>query len=154
MLDSLQARAEQTLDTIQAGAEQTLASLRAAAEQARPAAAPPALALAPQAPGAPESLDEGLWEVCEIDCWRGYLKSEFYATAMTPEGEEYAAGRSPAFRWRGNGAPEPTTEAVAAAHEALVAQLAREGWEPYEDGPAWYSRRLRRRPQRSFFPQS
>jgi hypothetical protein len=156
MLDSLQARAEQTLATIQAGAEQTLASLRAAAEQARPAAGPPPLAAdqrpapprqrARELPPAAEPLpgpSEGVWEVCEIDCWRGYLKSEFYATASTPDGADYAAGRSPAFRWRGSGPPEPT-EAVAAAHEALVARLEREGWERYERGSLWYSQRLRR----------
>jgi hypothetical protein len=150
MLDSLQARAEQTLATIQAGAEQTLASLRAAAAQARPAAAEP-LPPAPQAPAAVEPLppaEQSVWEICEIDCWRGYLKSEFYATATTPEGEEYAAGRSPAFRWRGSGPPEPSIEAVAAAHEALVARLERDGWERYERGSIWYRERLRRSSRR------
>ncbi|MGH3005724.1 MAG: hypothetical protein ACRDOS_07475 [Gaiellaceae bacterium] len=86
----------------------------------------------------------GGWEECEIDWWRGYVKSDFYALAARPGGERYVAARSPSFRsWRS----EPPLEegAGAEAHARLVARLVADGWEPVGSGLAWYKTRLRRR---------
>lgn len=85
------------------------------------------------------------WEYCEIDWWRGYVKSNFVARATTPGDADYVVRESPMFRWRGNGIPDATPESTA-AHERLIEKLLAEGWE--EDGatsPAWFARSFRRR---------
>jgi hypothetical protein len=87
-------------------------------------------------------------EFCQIGWWRGYVKSEFYADAIGPEGDRYRAGTSPAFRWWRSTPPERTKAAVA-AHEALVAKLLRAGWEPEEQGFEWYEARFSRTRPRS-----
>ncbi|MGH3031341.1 MAG: hypothetical protein ACRDNE_11395 [Gaiellaceae bacterium] len=86
----------------------------------------------------------GDWEECEIDWWRGYVKSDFYALAVGPGGERYVAARSPAFRWWRR---EPPLEESPGAepHARLVARLVADGWEPVGSGLAWYKTRLRRR---------
>jgi hypothetical protein len=80
----------------------------------------------------------------EIELWRGYVKSSFYAKLRTADGDESVI-RSPPFRW---GKPEPppkTVRQVARAHAALVAQLEDEGWFPTGRGDYWYSLELQRR---------
>jgi hypothetical protein len=82
------------------------------------------------------------WELCEIDCWQGYLKSDFYAHRLGHEsGPEI--GRSPMFRWRG-GAPPPREEKILAVHGTLVRRLLDAGWEPVGEPKPWYAQRFRR----------
>jgi hypothetical protein len=86
----------------------------------------------------------GGWEECEIDWWRGYVKSDFYALAVRPGGERYVAARSSTFHWWRTEPPleeSPGSE----AHARLVARLVADGWEPVGRGLAWYKTRLRRR---------
>jgi hypothetical protein len=82
------------------------------------------------------------WELCEIACWRGYLKADFYARGLGRDGEEIA--RSHMFRWRRDGAP-PREGKFLAAYEELVALLAARGWEPVGEPRPWYAQRFRRR---------
>jgi hypothetical protein len=83
--------------------------------------------------------------VCEIDLWRGYVKAEF--VAIVRDGDEaYEAARSPAFRFRGDGAPDEDDERVTAAYAALLDVLSEQGWEPVGGGRPWFSYRFRRRP--------
>lgn len=86
----------------------------------------------------------GDWEECEIDWWRGYVKSDFYALAVGPGGESYVAARSPTFRWLRR-EPPPEESRGAEPHARLVAHLVAEGWEPVGSRFAWYKTRLRRR---------
>ena len=85
------------------------------------------------------------WEFCEIDWWRGYVKSHFFARATTPGETDYLVRESSMFRWRGNGVPD-ATPAITAAHEQLIERLRAEGW---EDDPGtstnWYAQTFRRR---------
>ena len=66
-------------------------------------------------------------ERCEIRWWRGYVKSQFYAHAVTKEGLEVVVARSPMFWWRHAEQPPPTKAAVA-ARMALVETLVAWGW--------------------------
>lgn len=84
------------------------------------------------------------WDVCEIGWWRGYVKSEFYASAISADGAEYEVGRSPQFRWHHPELPPPDHKGARAAHEALVEQLAAAGWEPLGGGSPWFATRFRR----------
>ena len=85
------------------------------------------------------------WEFCEIDWWRGYVKSYFFAKATTPGEPDYVVRESSMFRWRGNGVPD-ATPAITAAHKQLIERLRAEGW---EDDPGtsanWYAQTFRRR---------
>jgi hypothetical protein len=81
------------------------------------------------------------WELCEIGCWRGYLKADFYARRIGESGAEIA--RSDMFRRRRND-PPPREGNVLAAHEALVATLRNAGWEPIGQPRPWYAQRFRR----------
>jgi hypothetical protein len=80
----------------------------------------------------------------EIEWWRGYVKSAFYARLRTPNGHESVI-RSPPFRWDKPEPPPKTLLPVARAHAALVAQLQDEGWFPTGRGHYWYSLELQRR---------
>ncbi|MGH3093148.1 MAG: hypothetical protein ACRDOG_12600 [Gaiellaceae bacterium] len=88
----------------------------------------------------------GDWEECEIDWWRGYVNSDFYALAGRPGGERYVAARSPTFRWWRR-EPPPEESSAAEAHARLVARLVADGWESVGSGLAWYKTRLRRKPR-------
>ena len=81
-------------------------------------------------------------EECEIRWWRGYVMSEFYAAVQD---SDTVVGVSPAFRWKGSSAPEATDRTLQ-AYEALVTELARQGWEPHGNGAdgAWYATRFSR----------
>lgn len=81
------------------------------------------------------------WELCEIACWRGYLKADFYARRLGQNGEELA--RSRMFRWRRDG-PPPREGKFLAAHEGLAAKLRDAGWEPVGEPHPWYAQRFRR----------
>lgn len=93
-------------------------------------------------------------EECEIECWQGYLRSDFYAFSLRPTGGTTVVARSPSFRWRSSD-PPPAEGAAAEAHAALVARLSAEGWESVGTRAAsWYRTRLRRRlnPTLRYFP--
>jgi ribosomal protein L40E len=91
---------------------------------------------------AQEPVDQ--WELCEIDWWRGYVSSEFYATGVGADGMEYEVARSRGFRWRRQEPPPADHERARAAHERLCERLTKAGWEPIGAGRAWYARRFRR----------
>jgi hypothetical protein len=84
------------------------------------------------------------WELCEIDWWRGYVTSEFYATGVGADGTEYEVARSRGFRWRRREPPPADHKGAHAAHDALRERLAQTGWEPIGEGRAWYAHRFRR----------
>jgi hypothetical protein len=83
-----------------------------------------------------------LWETVEIDLWRGYYKSHFYALARD-NGAGKVVAASGDFRLRGREV-RPEADAVRAAHAAVVEALVAAGWEEVEPGEAWYKRRFRR----------
>jgi hypothetical protein len=83
-------------------------------------------------------------EECEIEWWRGYFNSDFYAFALRPDGKPFVLARSPSFRWRST-SPPPREGPAAKAHAALVDRLRAVGWESVRTDGAWYRTRLRRR---------
>jgi hypothetical protein len=87
------------------------------------------------------SPNTGSWELCEIACWRGYLKADFYARRV---GSDDEIARSPMFRWRGDD-PPPREGKFLAAHEQLVSRLVNNGWQALGDARPWYAQRFRRR---------
>lgn len=79
-------------------------------------------------------------ETCRVERWRGYVTSSFYA--ISDAGVVLA--ESPSFRWRRKQAP-PDRGRIRAAWDALVAELAADGWEPTEaSGSDWYRARFTR----------
>jgi hypothetical protein len=140
-----------------AAAKATPAGTSAPPEPVTSVAPEPVTSVAPEAPSwngqpaeaaraeaaARQAYEATRLEFCQIGWWRGYVKSEFYADAIGPEGDRYRAGTSPEFRWWRSTPPERTKAAVA-AHEALVAKLLRAGWEPEEQGFDWYEARFSR----------
>lgn len=80
-----------------------------------------------RAPKADERVTGGGIERCEIRWWRGYVKAQFYAHAVTTEGLEVVVATSPMFWWRHVEPPAPTKAAVA-ARMALVETLVAGGW--------------------------
>lgn len=78
------------------------------------------------------------FETCEIVFWRGYVKCAFYAVPQVGE----PVG-SPFFRSRERSPAQ--SGAALDAHQALVEQLKREGWEPWVRGRTWYAVTFRRR---------
>jgi hypothetical protein len=86
----------------------------------------------------------GRYLTCVISYWRGYRKAAFYARAFDEDGHELVLTESAEFKARGNGLRDPTEQAVA-AHEELVAQLRRDGWEPVDRDNTWFGQTFRRR---------
>ena len=84
-------------------------------------------------------LEEG---ACEIEWFRGYVKSRFYVVLEEPElgGDRFV--ESPWFAWRKADPAPPALPEIVAARDALLEKLEREGWEPYGRGGAWFSQRL------------
>ncbi len=83
-------------------------------------------------------------ETCLIGWWRGYWKSDFYATATRPDGSRFIAARSPMFKWRAAEEP-PAAGAALEAHKRLVKRLLADGWTADGSrGKAWYEHRFRR----------
>jgi hypothetical protein len=129
--------------------------------QGRSAAVPRERSRAPRAPGGGVRLDEPqLWdapprraepahdpvgatvhEECEIEWFRGYVKSQFLAVADGPS--EAFVRESPWFSWRGT-TPPPQDQPIAAARDRLLQALLRDGWERSGVGEQWYSDRLQR----------
>jgi hypothetical protein len=79
-------------------------------------------------------------QVCEIACWRGYVKWQFYVESEPPD---VAPLVSPYFRAPGKGIPEQTDSALH-AHAVLVESLLEAGWEPEGYGEEWFSERFQR----------
>jgi hypothetical protein len=79
-------------------------------------------------------------QVCEIACWRGYVKWQFYVESEWPLDPSFS---SPYFRARGKGAPEQSDDALR-AHAVLVEKLVASGWEPEGYGEEWFSVRFQR----------
>lgn len=84
---------------------------------------------------------------CRIEWWRGYVRSEFYATERTLDDGEAVLLRSPSFRWA-KPSPPPALPHVAEAHAALVADLEAAGWIVSGRSGEWYALELKRRPAR------
>ena len=84
------------------------------------------------------------FETCVIEQWRGYVKSEFFAMAVSPRGSNYLVDRSSTFRSQGD-EPPPETGRAAEVHADLVERLVEEGWEPYGESVPWYRMSFRRR---------
>jgi hypothetical protein len=89
-----------------------------------------------------EPLPPSMWETAEIGVWRGYVKSHFYALARD-NGEAKVLAESDDFRLRGREV-RPETEAVRAAHTAVVEALVAAGWEEVDSPGPWYALRFRR----------
>jgi hypothetical protein len=87
-------------------------------------------------PDPPEEVETQVTE-CVVAWWRGYVKSQFIA--YDADGDIVA--ESPPFAWRSRTPPGRGRDAIA-AHDALLAQLDRLGWEIVEEGPEWYERLL------------
>jgi hypothetical protein len=106
---------------------------------------PPLVVIPTAAPGAKadrsrpaEAQRRRADDACTISCWRGYVKSRFYAAG--DDGNIIAESRL--FRSR-DADPAESDEAVA-AHRELVAQLEGEAWVPAGKGDRWYELRFRR----------
>jgi len=84
-------------------------------------------------------LEEG---ACEIEWFRGYVKSRFFVVLEEPELGGDRLVESPWFSWRQADPPPPALPEIVAARDALLVKLEREGWEAYGRGGAWYSQRL------------
>jgi hypothetical protein len=81
---------------------------------------------------------------CVVSYRREFRKVTFYARAFDNEGNELVVAESQPFRARGNGAPDPTEQAIDAL-EGLGSQLLGDGWEVAGFGDAWFERMFRRR---------
>jgi hypothetical protein len=95
----------------------------------------------PPAEPALEPIGAAVHEECEIEWFRGYVKSQFLAVADAPS--EALVRESPWFAWRGT-TPPPREERIAAARDQLLQALLRDGWERSGVGEQWYSDRLQR----------
>lgn len=84
------------------------------------------------------------FETCVIEHWRGYVKSDFFAVAVSPRGSKYVVGRSRMFHGRGDETP-PETGRAAEVHADLVERLVEGGWEPFGESVPWYRMSFRRR---------
>lgn len=101
--------------------------------------------LSPQARLAEREREESHTElethqVCEIACWRGYVRWRFYVDSEVPLEPSFS---SPYFRAPGEGAPEQSDDALQ-AHAILVEKLVAAGWEPEGYGEEWFSERFQR----------
>jgi hypothetical protein len=79
---------------------------------------------------------------CEVEWWRGYVKSAFYAIETSSVGFGRDIASSPFFRWRSRDVPRETPEA-AAALRSLVESLEREGWTVAGRREEWFGVKLR-----------
>ena len=113
------------------------------AKLAEPAEKVRAVAMAPRAPARPQGRGTARREeeTCRIVWWRGYVKSEFYASVRTRKGDAVLM-RSPAFRWNKPTPPPANVDEAMRAHEALVADLAAAGWVAAGRGDEWYALEL------------
>ena len=79
---------------------------------------------------------------CEVEWWRGYVRSAFYAIETSSGGFGRTIASSPFFRWRKSDVPRVTPEA-AAALRSLVESLEREGWTVAGRRKEWFGVKLR-----------
>jgi hypothetical protein len=90
----------------------------------------------------PISLVEGAeapGEVCLVEYWHGYFKSDFVALEVQTDAE---IARSPLFRWRDSHPPRREGKALI-AFQRLVERLDALGWEPVDPSPSpWYAQRF------------
>jgi hypothetical protein len=115
-----------------------LDTLLPAVRRPRPIAAAAGFVAAPEA-----ASPQPQWHFCRILCWRGYVKSQFYAARTERDGHTVAIATSPIFRSRGEIPAENDPRAVA-AYSALTTDLAARGWELAERGGRWYEATFRR----------
>jgi hypothetical protein len=90
---------------------------------------------------APEAQGER-FEMCVIERWQGYVKSDFYARGSNAAGAQEIA-RSPLFFSRQRELP-PDNEKALAAHRILVEGLLGAGWQPVGRPQPWYAQKFRR----------
>ena len=81
-------------------------------------------------------------EECEIEWFRGYVKSQFYAVTHDGDGLPRVL-ESPWFRWHQVSSPPPQ-QLISAAHHELLDALAQDGWQPCGHGDEWWNDRLTR----------
>jgi hypothetical protein len=86
------------------------------------------------------TIDHQTIDVCEIECWRGYVKWQFHVKSPSPLEASFS---SPYFRAVGGMAPEQT-DAALRAHGALVEKLTAAGWERDGRGEDWFAERFQR----------
>lgn len=101
----------------------------------------PQARLADQLEDRASDVETEIYQVCEIACWRGYVKWRFYVESESPLDQSFV---SPYFRARGERAPEQSDDALR-AHAVLVETLVASGWEPEGYGEDWFSERFQRR---------
>jgi hypothetical protein len=122
-----------------------------AAPPARAQRAPtPTRPAAPAPAGArPRPNGNGAWPAGTQDCWRceivwdsGYRTSRFHAVVRPPgSARGRVSGRSQAFRWMFDAAPQACKPEFVAAVGSLDQTLTQAGWRPVQPGPKWYARR-------------
>jgi hypothetical protein len=115
--------------------------------QAAPVAAAVAAPVAAAAVGVPVAAAVAAETVaqqssCEIEWWRGWVRSQFVACSSNGSGEKSMIAESPSFSWRGS-EPPPETPAAVAAYLELAQKLDSLGWEPDGRGDAWFDARFR-----------
>jgi hypothetical protein len=91
-----------------------------------------------------EHPTDDAFDICRIGWWRGYVKSDFYAEAVGPNGHRSIVARSRMFRWRSADRPPASGDALD-AHNELVDRLVAAGWTPEGRGGAWYEYAFLRR---------
>ena len=100
----------------------------------------PQARIADQLEGTKSEVEPETHQVCEIACWRGYVKWQFYVKSESPLEPSFS---SPYFRAPGTGAPEQS-DAALRTHAVLVEKLVASGWEPEGYGEDWFSERFQR----------
>lgn len=82
-------------------------------------------------------------ELCTVECWRGYLRSQFIACTRTSSDPASVIAESRFFNWRRR-SPPPERPDVTAALAELLEDLGGLGWEPDGRGAFWFEQRFRR----------
>jgi hypothetical protein len=90
----------------------------------------------------PSTLNGERYEMCVIERWQGYFKSDFYARSSSAAGAQEIA-RSPLFFSR---QPDllPNNGKALTAHRVLVEELTQAGWQPVGQPRPWYAQKFRR----------
>jgi hypothetical protein len=87
----------------------------------------------------PQRAPSSIVERCSIAVWRGYVKTQFFAT----RGRGDVIALSPMFRAPGAGVPGRTAKSEQALAE-LLKRLEQDEWSVVADGPNWFDRLLER----------
>ena len=80
---------------------------------------------------------------CEIQWWRGYVRSMFLAIATRADGTDVGVASSRPFSWR-KGEPPLATSTTAEALRMLVESLEHKGWKVVGRGSDWFAVKLAR----------